>query len=116
MTAARAPSRSMAVDELISADIAGPVTFDKAHHLHRGSRGTSRAFEPDLVRKIERALLPFLVDDPPKGRLETALPAIAIEHVPLVMRTIGTIAREKCFDVSPAITQVMPISATLKIF
>jgi len=49
-----------------------------------------------------------------------AAPIIAVdardppEHVPLVVRTIGATARERRFDVSPAITRAMPISSALE--
>ena len=33
---------------------------------------------------------------------------------PLVVRTIGATAWERCFDVSPAITRAMPISSALE--
>jgi hypothetical protein len=36
------------------------------------------------------------------------------EHVPLVERTIGATARERCFDVSPATLRAMPISSALE--
>ena len=35
------------------------------------------------------------------------------EHVPLVVRTIGATARQRCFDVSPATAKAMPIGSAL---